>query len=140
MSASEEKPPTPAEGGRSPEAMDHDLRTLVSGHVAETAIRCAVPTRSRVDTGNWVAGGRVWAVVPRSGGLILAAAGRRPWLERVEAEAVAESIYNHVTGELVLAPGTGLTMRSLKMGPVEGRTLQAMLQEQLQDRQEHEYA
>jgi hypothetical protein len=82
----------------------------------------AVQTWTRVDTGGWGLNPRLRAAV-RGRELVLFAPGKRPFVESVPFAALGESRYNHVTGELVLAPAPEAQVRRLKVPPVEGREL-----------------
>ncbi len=98
-------------------------------------------TRTRVDTGGWLWKSRLVACCAdlgelsraasgssgkagrRDGELVLFAAGKRPFVERVPLAELGESFYNHVTGEVALAPAEGARVRTLRMSPVDGRAL-----------------
>jgi hypothetical protein len=101
-------------------------------------------TRTRVDTGGWLWKSRLVACCAASGSpgergqgasgssrkagrqdgeLVLFAAGKRPFVERVPFAQLGESFYNHVTGEVALAPAEGARVRKLRMSPVDGRAL-----------------
>jgi len=87
----------------------------------------AAPTRTKVDVGHWRGNARVRAAfVDRE--LLLFAAGKRPFIEWVPRAELHESIYNHVTGELVLAPAERARLKSLRLPPVEGRQLLEFIQ------------
>lgn len=88
-----------------------------------------VRTRTRVDTGSWLGKSRVWAACCGEG-LVLFAAGERPYAERIPAARLRESFYNHVTAEVALAPATGAGVRTLKVPPVEGLRLLAHIVEE----------
>jgi hypothetical protein len=83
-------------------------------------------TNSRVDVGWWFWSARLRAAV-WGGELVLFAAGRRPFVQRTALSAVRESLYNHVTGELVLAPVKDAALRRFRIAPVEGRELLAAI-------------
>jgi len=79
-------------------------------------------TRTRVDVGQWLTNGRLWlAWADRS--LFLFAAGKRPFMERLDAGKVESSLYNAVTGELLLAPAPGLRQRAVRLAPLEAYTV-----------------
>lgn len=78
-----------------------------------------VKTKSVIDTGGWFANGRIWIAALKSD-LILMAAGKKPMLERIPFLHIQESLYNHVTGELVLAPPRGIRTTSVAMTPIDG--------------------
>jgi len=79
----------------------------------------AVHTGSRVDAGGWFRKARVWAVATATD-LVLIAAGRRPLVQKVAYEHIRASLYNHVTGELVLAPNRKFRVSHVKVHPTEG--------------------
>ena len=79
-------------------------------------------TRTRVDTGGWLGKSRV-RVCLTGDELVLFAAGRRPFVERIPVPSLGESFYNHVTGEVALAPAEGARVKRLRIRPVEGYAL-----------------
>ncbi len=85
-----------------------------------------VRTGARIDTGNWLANGTVWVIVMKDA-LGLFAAGAKPYVEHVPFRFLRDSLYNHVTGELVLAPAHGAKVRFLKMSPADGYQMLAQI-------------
>jgi hypothetical protein len=84
-----------------------------------------VRTQTRVDVGGWLGRRRVWLVV-HADGLLLVATGRpapRPLAQNAAFDDLQETVYNHVTASLVLAPAKDLAVRSLKMDPAVGAEL-----------------
>ena len=81
-------------------------------------------THSKVDVGTWFFKRRVWACL-LGDELLLFARGRQPYVERVPFDRLQRSEYNHVTGEVMLAPADGLRVGHLKMPPLEGLHLLA---------------
>jgi len=79
-------------------------------------------TRSRVDVGQWLSRGRLW-LAWTDGALLLFAMGKRPFVERLAAADLAESLYNPVTAELVLLPAAEARQRTVRVAPVEGWNL-----------------
>lgn len=106
--------------------------------------RLALVTRTRVDVGFWLRNVRV-RVAAAPSGLVLVAPGRRPYVERVPFAALGGTLYNHVTGEVVLAPGPGgepgrsacglgwpgVRAERLRLAPVEGYALLAEIRDGL---------
>jgi len=74
---------------------------------------------TRTAVGLWLIERRVWVVVTRSE-VILLAAGRRPLAQRVAFPHLYASLYNAVTGELVLAPDRGYRVGRVQLPPAEG--------------------
>ncbi len=85
-------------------------------------------TGTRVDTGGWLRKRRVWAFV-FSGELVLLAGGRKSYVEKVPFGRLGEARYNHVTGELVLAPADGMRVRSVKVSPLDGYQMLAQVRD-----------
>jgi hypothetical protein len=82
-------------------------------------ISFSVRTGSRVDVGSWFRKVRVLAcVLPDE--LFLVAPGICPYVDRIPFSELQESLYNHVTGEVVLAPWEGPRVRKLRMSPLDG--------------------
>lgn len=85
-----------------------------------------VCTASRADVGHWLGKGVVWALALEHD-LFLFAAGKRPVIERIAYGQVYRSMYNHVTGELVLAPSHNLAVERLALPPAAGYQLLAQI-------------
>lgn len=83
-------------------------------------------TDSRADTGSWFRRGRIYAMATAES-LALFAAGRRPFAADIKFARLLESIYNHCTGEVVLAPAKGLAIASLRIPPANGYQLLAQI-------------
>lgn len=81
---------------------------------------------SRTDTGSWLRGGRVWVGATRKE-LVLLASGRKPLFQKTPFPVLRESLYNHVTGELILAPARELTLNRIKVPPLDGYQLLAQI-------------
>lgn len=77
-----------------------------------------ISTRTRVDTGGWFGKRRLHAAMEPDG-LVLSAKGADSFEERIPLSELRESIYNHTTGELVLAPAEQTKIKSLKVTPLE---------------------
>lgn len=80
------------------------------------------PTRGRIDTGSWFRNARIWMWVLRDELLLIAAGwgGPNPYVQRVPFSELTESVYNHVTDELVLAPAMDVPVKALGMCPTSG--------------------
>jgi hypothetical protein len=81
---------------------------------------------TRTGVGLWLIERRVWVVVTR-GEVILLAAGRRPLAQRVAFPHLYASLYNAVTGELVLAPDRGYRVGRFQLPPAEGNRVLAQI-------------
>lgn len=81
-----------------------------------------LPTRTRVDVGHWLSRGRLW-LAWADDTLVLFAAGKRPFVEKLPAPEIAASLYNPLTAELVLLPAVAARQRKVRIAPVEGRDL-----------------
>lgn len=76
-------------------------------------------TGTKTDVGTWFRMRRVCACL-LADEIVLFAPGRRPYTERIALADLGQSRYNHVTGEVVLAPAEGLGVDRLKVTPLEG--------------------
>lgn len=85
-----------------------------------------VKTQTKVDVGRWMRKSRVWAI-GLSDHLALVARGRNGLAERIPYEQLRESVYNHVTGTLVLAPHELPAVKTLKLNPVDAHQLLAQI-------------
>lgn len=90
--------------------------TLLQGVCMPQDLRLVVRTKTRVDVGSWLGMRRVTAGCLDSS-LVLWACGPRPYREYLAFSRLRNSLYNHVTGQLVLAPAEGLRVRGLSMPP-----------------------
>lgn len=95
--------------------------------VCETApVLILLKSDSVTDTGGWIFKGRVWAAATATD-LILLADGRKPFLQKSPFTHLGESLYNHVTGELILAPCQGWKMDRIMLPPLDGYQLLAQI-------------
>jgi hypothetical protein len=85
-----------------------------------------VKTGSEVDVGSWVARGQAWACA-MADDLMLFASGRRPYVQRIPYRQLRESLYNHVTGSIAMAPVREAELQTLKVTPAEGYQLLAQI-------------
>lgn len=83
-------------------------------------------TDSTTDTGNWFCQGRIWAAATAED-LVLLASGRKPFFQKAPFIYLRESLYNHVTGELVLAPNRGWKLDRVALPPLDGYQLLAQI-------------
>ena len=83
-------------------------------------------TESLTDVGQWLWKSRVWLAVTDAA-VVMFASGRRPLIQQVPFKHVQESLYNHVTGELVLAPDRKFRLGSVRLPPVEGYQVLAQI-------------
>lgn len=97
-------------------------RRLAERLIGEDEVFVLLKTRTRVDVGGWLGRRRVWAAA-LADALALFAPGRRPCSARIPFSHLHGSTYNHVTGELVLAPAEGAPVRSLRVSPLDGHRL-----------------
>ncbi len=98
-------------------SMSEPEQRVAGEHIDEdTPIYYGACSDTRIDVGQWLANGMVW-VLALEQELFLFAAGRKPFVERVPFGQVYRSLYNHVTGQLVLAPSHGLRLETLELPP-----------------------
>lgn len=83
-------------------------------------------TRSKVDTGRWFRGSRIW-VLAMANEIVLFAAGKRPFLAKIGFTHLQESLYNHVTGAVIFAPVKGLAITTITVSPANGYQLLAQI-------------
>ena len=69
-----------------------------------------------LDVGHWMNKGLVW-VAAEADELVLFAAGSRPFQEKIPFSHLYRSLYNHVTGDLVLAPAEGAKLTRIRIAP-----------------------
>jgi hypothetical protein len=105
----------PVASGGTPSAAE--ARVLAAAGVTSSDL--LVRTASTVDVGHWLGPARLWLACV-DGALLLVAAGKRPHVERVAFEQLRQSLFNPMTGELVLLPAPDVRVRSVRVSPVEG--------------------
>jgi len=81
-------------------------------------------TGTKIDVGSWFFKRRVCTCLLESE-MLLFAPGKRPYVERIPLGQLKESKYNHVTGEVMLAPAESEKIRGLRMRPLAGLQLLA---------------
>ena len=101
-------------------------RRLLEAIVGDEAVYYVRRTRTKVDVGAWFRKGRVCICLLASEAVIFAK-GRRPYVERIPLLRLRESQYNHVTGELMLAPDVAPQISGLKIPPLEGLQILAQI-------------
>ena len=101
-------------------------KELLEKHRGGDGIFLVVKTGTRVDTGGWLRKRRVWVFV-FSGEFVLLAGGRKSYVEKIPFGRLGETRYNHVTGELVLAPADGMRVRKVRVSPLEGYQMLAQV-------------
>ena len=95
---------------------------LISEETDLTDMVAVVKTKTRLDTGRWLWNSRLWLAVTNDK-IILAAVGRRRYIETVPFSECGDSYYCHATGELVLEPVETLMHKRLKMTPANALTV-----------------
>ena len=83
-------------------------------------------SETRAEVGLWLIERRVWVVVT-STEVVLLAAGRRPLAQGIAFPHLHASLYNPVTGELVLAPDRGFRVGRVKLPPLESNQVLAQI-------------
>ena len=84
----------------------------------DTKIRVTLRSHTKVDTGGWFCDRPVWVSLT-SDEILLTAAGKRPFFERILIQNCGESHYNAATGELVISPAESLMCKQLAFHPDE---------------------
>ena len=104
------------------------MRALLEARgLAAAPVRFAAASATRVDTGGWLKGEPLWVAVVGDR-LVLAAAGTKPYLLDLPISALAQAVYNHVTGAVVFRPGPGQRdIPPLRLDPLVARTLLALV-------------
>ncbi len=91
-------------------------RRLAAELLGGDAVYVLEKSESVVDVGHWLGAGVVW-VAATAADLVMFAAGKQPYMEQAAYPMLYRSLYNHVTGELVLAPVEGLRLSKIKLAP-----------------------
>lgn len=106
--------------------MNHATRDLYQQVIGDTPVYFVALTETRLDVGSWLSKAPLW-VAATVDELILLAAGKRPHCERIPFRILRESLYNHVTGCIALAPAREIATTQLKLMPAEGYQLLAQI-------------
>jgi hypothetical protein len=81
-------------------------RSFVRSVLGKHTVLLLIRTRTRIDTGGWLPGGKVWLAVVSDGLLFLASGwlwrDPRPLVQHLRWQEVLGAQYNHVTGALLL--------------------------------------
>ena len=85
-----------------------------------------IRSATKVDTGHWFRRAPVW-VAALADRLVLLAWGAKPWFDAIPFRHLKQSLYNHVTGEVVLAPASGLRIDRFKIAPADGAQILAQI-------------
>ena len=102
------------------------LLKSIKAAASDNDVYFCVKTQTKVDVGRWMRKSRVWAI-GLSDHMALVARGRNRLAERIPYEQLRESVYNHVTGTLVLAPHELPAVKTLKLNPVDAHQLLAQI-------------
>lgn len=95
--------------------------------LASDAVYVLVRSETLVDVGHWLGKAPLW-VTATEADLVLFAAGRRPFSQRLPYESLKHALYNHVMGELVLAPAhPELQTRTIRLSPSAGYRILAQV-------------
>ena len=92
---------------------------FVRSIVGDAGVFYVQKTDTKVDVGYWLGKRRVWVCVLEKE-MLLFARGRRPYVERIPLGQLGGSGYNHVTGEVLLAPIETATVKALRVTPLAG--------------------
>jgi hypothetical protein len=114
---------------------DEEMETMSSSErgLFERLLGSAKPmlvyqTNSAADVGFWLWRRRLWLCATESD-LLLFAAGRKPLIQKVPFIHIQSRLYNHVTGELVLAPNRKFRVSHVELPPVEAYQVLAQVLE-----------
>lgn len=101
-------------------------RAILNAETGGAGVRLAVRSQTRIDAGRWWRRTPLWVCVTDHDVVVLAAA-RRQYMQRVPVDDCQGSHYCHTTGELVIETDEDLRFRRLAMSPVDGlRVLQTL--------------
>lgn len=93
---------------------------------AEETVLLLLRSETAADTGAWLKRARLWVAVTPAHVLLLAH-GRRPFFQKTPCTRLRQSLYNHVTGELALAPALELKVERLRLAPADGYQVLAQI-------------
>ena len=87
--------------------------------IGDAPVYCLLRSGTKIDVGSWFGKRSVWTCVSDRE-MVLFATGKRPYVERIPLRKLHHSQYNHVTGQLVLAPVESTRAGGLKLSPLRG--------------------
>jgi hypothetical protein len=106
--------------------MTAEERRLLEEICPNAGILALWQSDSDADVGYWFIRRQVWICAGQRE-LTLLACGRRPFIQQVPFTHLRKSLYNHVTGELVLAPPEELKMSRIKLPALAGYQVLAQI-------------
>ena len=106
--------------------LDRDERALLDETRQGRALFFMARSKTTVDVGHWFSRGTL-AVAAAADDLLLFAYGKKPYVEKIPFRFLGQSLYNHVTGEIVFSPALEARTQSLRLPPVEGYQLLAQI-------------
>lgn len=114
---------------RFPLPMSYRERFLAEQLLGKDDVYMAVLSRTKVDVGAWLFRGRLWVFALHDEIALVAcgSCGRRWYARRIPHARLRESQYNHVTGQLALAPEGPLPFTGIGMPPLDGYQLLAQI-------------
>lgn len=98
--------------------MNKRERAILIAEIGDTEPRLALCSNTRIDTGRWWRRSRLW-IVATDRHVVLLAAARRHYVERIPIEDCQQSHYCHTTGELVIKANKDLQFNRLAMAPTD---------------------
>jgi hypothetical protein len=107
-------------------AMTQAERALLDRVCGPEEVMLLYQSETRTPVGLWMIDRVVWVAVTREA-VIFLASGRRPLAQRVSFLHLYESLYNPVTGELVLGPDREYRVGQVRLPPLEGSQILAQI-------------
>ncbi|MBT3568271.1 MAG: hypothetical protein HN494_05430 [Opitutae bacterium] len=89
---------------------------LLENETGDSEPHLSIRTKTRIDLGQWFRRSFVWLCLTGSE-LVLVAANRRHYVERISVSECQSSYYDHASGKLVLEPASSLMTKSLSLSP-----------------------
>lgn len=95
------------------------LRTLLEAELGNETPRLLLRSMTRVDTGGWFGKSRVWLCLTETDVLLLAASKRR-YVQRLPISACKETQYCHTSGALLMQPSHQWRFNTIALPPADG--------------------
>lgn len=112
--------------GESRDRMTPSERRLLEAVCGSGRVLTVFQSETRTGVGLWLIERRIWVVVTDTD-VVLLAAGRKPLAQAIAFPHLHASLYNPVTGELVLAPDRGFRVGRVKLPPLESNQVLAQI-------------
>lgn len=101
------------------DSMSDQEHVLLEAELNGDAMRLLLQSKTRIDTGRWLRKSRIWLCLTDTHMLLLAASKRR-YVQRMPLEACRDTQYCHTSGALLLEPSDHWRFNTIALAPTDG--------------------